>query len=88
VIVVALTKLHHAKGHDLLIMEPRNGKLMRHIYPKANSGTAKREVRDPHGGVPKGTQPKSHAITDAVSETRPLVHETKPPPVAGAHVTG
>jgi hypothetical protein len=68
-------------GHIVLIMEPRNGKLMRHIYPKANTGTARREVRGPHGGVPKGTQPKSHAITDAVSETRPLVHETKPPPV-------
>jgi hypothetical protein len=66
-------------GHIVLIMEPRNGKLMRHIYPKANTGTARREVRGPHGGVPKGTQPKSHAITDAVSETRPLVHETKPP---------
>ncbi|GAN47818.1 hypothetical protein ACXR8U_06495 [Methylobacterium radiotolerans] len=46
-------------GHILSIMEPRNGKSMRHIYPKWNEGTARRKVRAPHGGVPKGTKPKT-----------------------------
>ncbi|CAA2160525.1 hypothetical protein MBRA_05682 [Methylobacterium brachiatum] len=65
-------------GHIVLVMEPRNGKLMRHIYPKANAGRAKREVRDPHGGVPKGTQPKAHVIGINDAEAIPTAHETEP----------
>ena len=68
-------------GHVVLVMEVRNGKSMRHIYPKENAERAKREVRDPHGGVPTGTQPKPREIGGADAEPMPTAHETELLPV-------
>lgn len=59
-------------GHILSIMEPRSGKSMRHIYPKWNEGTARREVRAPHGGVPKGTKPKAGPAAAVIEATAVL----------------
>lgn len=65
-------------GHVVLVMEVRNGKSMRHIYPKENTERAKREVRDPHGGVPTGTHPKPHVIGITDVAVTPTAHETEP----------
>lgn len=69
-------------GHITSIMEPRNGKLMRHLYPKWNESTARREVRAPHGGVPKGTKPKvspAAAVSEATAVPKTATASTYEP---------